>query len=383
MLLLWLTVRPCLVIACAVAALADAGAAQSVSSPAPTGTHRVGTLSLRLVDVSRSDPFLENGTRRELMVRFWYPSAPTANCRLAEYGSPKVWAYFSQLSGFPLPNVTTHSCLNAAVAQVSHPVLIFSHGYTGTFTDSTFLAEDLASRGYVVVSIAHTYESTAVEFPDGRLIKSVFGSYLDGDSLRTDERSLRLARSVRLADMKFVFDELQRLNRSGGPFAGKLDLSRAGVMGHSLGGEVALSSLQRDPRLGTAVLLDAPITDEDTGGTPKPLLILAAGRERWSNDECRLWSNLRGPRLAVNLRGAEHLTPTDAIWISEGVLGLVAPPETTRANTTVAVIRKAVADFFDANLRGNTVRPITNVSFGHTAIVTLRNQALCRENPAW
>ena len=65
-------------------------------------------------------------------------------------------------------------------------MLIFSHGYTGTFTDSTFLFEDLASRGYVVVSIAHASDNTAVEFPDGRLTTSVFGSYLNGDSLRSD-----------------------------------------------------------------------------------------------------------------------------------------------------------------------------------------------------
>src|SRR6266446_1003678 len=93
---LWLTVRSCLVIAGAVAALAEPGAAQSVSSPAPTGTHRLGTLSLRLVDGLRNDPFLRNSTKRELMVRFWYPSAPNANCRPAEYASPKVWPYLSQ-----------------------------------------------------------------------------------------------------------------------------------------------------------------------------------------------------------------------------------------------------------------------------------------------
>jgi len=41
--------------------------------------------------------------------------------------------------------------------------VIFTHGYIGTFTDYAFLFEDLASRGYVVASIDHTYEATALE----------------------------------------------------------------------------------------------------------------------------------------------------------------------------------------------------------------------------
>ena len=46
------------------------------------------------------------------------------------------------------------------------------------FTDYTFIAEDLASRGYVVAAVDHPCEATAVEFPDGRVVKSAFGSHL-------------------------------------------------------------------------------------------------------------------------------------------------------------------------------------------------------------
>ncbi len=74
-----------------------------------------------------------------------------------------------------LPEVRTNSCLDAPIAEGAHPVILFSHGYTGAFTDYTFIFEDLASRGYVVASVDHTYEATAVEFPDGRFVKSVFG----------------------------------------------------------------------------------------------------------------------------------------------------------------------------------------------------------------
>ena len=122
-----------------------------------------------LVDSTRDDPFLANGTKRELLVRFWYPASLTQGCEPADYTSPTVWSYFSKLLEFPLPEVRTNSCLDAPITDGAHPVVVFTHGYTGTFTDYTFIFEDLASRGYVVASVDHTYEATAVEFPDGRL----------------------------------------------------------------------------------------------------------------------------------------------------------------------------------------------------------------------
>jgi hypothetical protein len=128
--------------------------------PHATGPGSVGTLVMDLSDATRDDPFLADGTKRELLVRFWYPASPDQRCMPADYTSPRVWAYFTKLAGLPLPSVTTNSCLDAAVADGEHPVVVFTHGYTGTFTDYTFLFEDMASRGYVVASIDHTYEAT-------------------------------------------------------------------------------------------------------------------------------------------------------------------------------------------------------------------------------
>jgi hypothetical protein len=146
--------------------------------PVPSGSSKVGTRLMYLIDGTRDDPFSAKGTKRELLVRFWYPASPDSGCKAAEYTSPKVWSYFSELTGLPLPQVATNSCLDAPVSNVAHPVVVFTHGYIGTFTDYTFLFEDLASRGYVVASIDHTFEATAVEFPDGRLAKSMLGTHL-------------------------------------------------------------------------------------------------------------------------------------------------------------------------------------------------------------
>ena len=178
--------------------------------PSPTGPNRVGTRVMRLQDPMRDDPILENGTKRELMVRFWYPAASgrrlasSRNTRLRPCGTTSL--HCMQL---PLPTVTTNSCLNAPVADGAHPVVVFTHGYTGTFTDYTYIFEDLASRGYIVASVDHTYEATAVAFPDGRFVHSGFGSHL-GNSLLEDDQALALALTVRLEDLRFVAGELER-----------------------------------------------------------------------------------------------------------------------------------------------------------------------------
>jgi dienelactone hydrolase len=274
---------------------------------------------MRLVDSSRQDPFLENGTKRELMVRFWYPASLDQPCKPAEYTQPAVWNYFSQLMGHALPEVRTNSCLDAPVSNGAHPVVVFTHGYTGTFTDYTFIFEDLASRGYVVASVDHTYEATAVQFPDGRFVHSGFGSHL-GKALLEDEPSLSFALSVRLDDLKFVVNELHRLNRSThGPFGGKLDTAKIAVAGHSMGGLAASLAVQRELRFRAGVMIDVHdgyVPNQVVGSTRTPVFIVASGREQWTENECKLWNNLHGLRFAVNFEGAEHLTTSDAVWLA-------------------------------------------------------------------
>jgi dienelactone hydrolase len=219
----------------------------------------------------------------------------------------------SELSAsiIPVGLVRTNSCQDVPITNGVHPVVVFTHGYTGTFTDYTFLMEDLASRGYVVAAVDHTYEATAVEFPDGRLATSRLGSHLSGTT-RTDESALSFASYVRLADLSFVVDQLTTLNAgSGSPFAQKLDTSRVALVGHSVGSWAVLLGIQHDPRFKAGILIDSNPPEALVRPTAVPIFFLAAGREQWSatgreqwsDTECRLWSDLGGPRLAVNLRG--------------------------------------------------------------------------------
>jgi predicted dienelactone hydrolase len=326
--------------------------------PVPTGPEPVGPRVLHWVDLSRPDPFLGHSVSRELLIRLWYPTSLNRPCEPADYTSPRVWSYFSHLLGIPLPAVTTNSCLDAPVASGIHPVVVFTHGYTGTFTDYTFLCEDLASRGYIVASVNHTYEATATEFPDGRFVTSLLGSHFN-DTWRGDEKTLAFASSVRLQDVRFVLNQLQRINtQNGDPFDHRLDLSRLAIAGHSAGGTVAFQALQQDSRFKAAVILDGFLSSSEIHPTREPVLIMRAGAESDIVDRCDLSHILRGPHSFVNLSGAEHLTPSDALWLARGAIA----SGHMGTDATVAAIRDYVAAFLDTYLRERPIHPLLSGS---------------------
>jgi len=334
-------------------ALAGAG---PIVVPAPAGPHIVGTRIIHLIDPMRLDPYLANGAKRELAIRLWYPAEMREECKTANYTSAAVWEYFAQLVNVKAFQVTTNSCLDAPISEGPHPVVVFTPGYTATLTDYTFLMEDLASRGYIVASVAHTYETTAIELSDGSLVKSILGSHLVG-TWHGDEPTLSFVTHVRLQDLESVVNELNRLNsQAGGPFDSRLDMSRLAIAGHSVGGVTAFLAAKLDSRFKTVVMLDAAMPRAVVATTKLPVLLLAAGRDHWDDSERLLWNSLEGPRLAVSLTGCEHVAFSDWIWLAKDAVrtGPMGPEK------TMSAVRDYVAAFLDANLRGEPASPLLN-----------------------
>ena len=235
------------------AAHAGPDAIPRLSLPAPTGPHRVGTTSLHLVDDSRTDPLAPTPRSRELMVRLWYPAAAQSRQPAAAYQTPGVNSVFTDflrvVTGVDLPtdllSFPTHSLQDPpAMPGARRPVVLFSHGLGVSAALNTALHEELASRGYVVAGIDHTFDGV-VEFPDGRV-------EVQKPGLRVDD----LLREVRTADLRFVLDQLTALAAGHNPDAGHrplpgglaqmLDLTRVGAYGHSLGGPTVIGAMNQD-----------------------------------------------------------------------------------------------------------------------------------------
>ncbi|MEO3825229.1 hypothetical protein [Actinomadura sp. B10D3] len=222
------------------AARTAAGAPAAFGLPAPTGPHRaIGTTELHLVDHARPDPWVP-GRARELMVSVFYPAARRSG-PAAPYlrpGVAKVLSEADALGVFKAGTVDWAAARTHAAASVpadlrggARPVVLYSPGFGVPRALGTTLAEELVTRGYVVVTVDHTYETAPVEFPGGR----VENQRLSGPG---PER-LKTALDARVKDTRLVLDRLAGLRDGRNPDAegralppglGRtLDLSRVGM----------------------------------------------------------------------------------------------------------------------------------------------------------
>jgi dienelactone hydrolase len=256
--------------------------------PAPTGRHEVGRVSFDWVDPARVEIYSSNPQdRRELVVWVWYPAAPGPGAERATY-LPEPWAPAGQLLGLDAAGLRSHAMEHAAVAdeQSSYPVLVLSpSGFPPLLLAA--IAEELASHGYVVVGVNHTYETAVTMFADGRVVpmSSAAVAGLLGPQAETGPYQEQFAQRAavcdyKAADLASVADQLQQLPAdAAGLLAGRLDLDRLGALGHSFGGNAALQWCRNDRRCRAAANLDGALwTEVGRVGLERPVLQVLAER---------------------------------------------------------------------------------------------------------
>ena len=132
---------------------------------------------MHLTDPSRRDPWVPGHPVRELMISLWCPATDTARYPTAPWMLPGAAAHFLSDLGIPVGAVTLPPTAGHQGAPVDRragawPVLLYSPGSHTDRTIDIALVEDLASRGYIVVTIDHTHDASEVEFPGGRVENS-------------------------------------------------------------------------------------------------------------------------------------------------------------------------------------------------------------------
>jgi len=207
-------------------------------------------------------------------------------------------------------------------------VVLYSPGAGDPRTWETTAVQDLASRGYVVVTIDHTYDSSEVEFPGGRVVGSHWEQWFHDAQQGNDFPALAAkVFQVRIADTRFVLDQLTALDRGTNPdaegrrlpagLAGALDLHRVGMFGVSAGGLIAFQAMDEDPRIKAAVDLDgnveSPLIPDPTRlwpvarhGLRQPFMVMGdPGTDHNQTPSWQmLWDNSPGWHVDVNLNGA-------------------------------------------------------------------------------
>ncbi|MFI9649147.1 alpha/beta hydrolase family protein [Streptomyces sp. NPDC052040] len=334
--------------------------------PAPTGPYSVGMVGLHLVDKSRPDPYVPGSKSRELMVSLWYPATSTSGHYQAPWMPSLSGARFLATRGLSPQQVTLPTTAGHVLAPVNTklgklPVLLYSTGLHSDRAMGTGFAQDLASRGYLVVTVDHTHDANEVQFPGNR----VEGNLMPAGTHSSDTLK------VRAADIKYVINQLDTLSKGGNPDAGhatlpsgltkSVDMSRIGMFGWSLGGAAVDTAMQLDSRIKAGANLDgqffgtAPSKDLN-----RPFMLFSSGTHNRNNDSSwrTLWSHLKGYRVDVQLHGAAHLSFSDNEWMvpqEAGLLGLSQYQLQQQFGTidparAVAVQRAYLAAFFDKEL---------------------------------
>lgn len=191
-----------------------------------TGEYEVNKVDSYYTDTQRIETYAKDGSYRELPVSFWYP---------ANYEQKK-------------------SC----------PLVVFSHGSFGVRDSNITLYRELASHGYVVCSIDHTYHCFSTKLSSGKKVR-VSGEFMK--ELGTDSPEKNPQQSVdhfkkwmdiRTEDINFVLDTILSKEDDELPVYGLIDKSRIFLTGHSLGGSAVLGVGRQRNDISGVIALESP-----------------------------------------------------------------------------------------------------------------------------
>ncbi|MDP4286204.1 MAG: dienelactone hydrolase [Bacteroidota bacterium] len=192
------------------------------------GEYKVGVRTFTLVNKGQIDILnLKNGVAplydRPLTVEVWYPAViPEGKTVLTTYHD--TYGSSTDSSRLPLTHFTFkgRALRDAAPDKKAapYPLVIVSHGYPGSRVLLSYLTENLASKGYVVVAIDHT------------------------ESTHSDTKGFQSTLLNRAKDILFVLNQIgiSGKSNSGDFLAGLVDADNTALIGYSMGGYGVLNA---------------------------------------------------------------------------------------------------------------------------------------------
>jgi predicted dienelactone hydrolase len=293
-------------------------------------------------------------------------------------------------------------------AEGKLPLLVFSHGYTGYSSQNTPQMEELASRGYAVFSISHSYDAAATVFPDGRVIPldpgiiRGFGAAAAPEAAKKTMAALaqlnhastpeerhtafreymvtglpRIEQSVPVwaGDTRFLLDYLERVqpDQPAGRFSGHLDFDRVGIFGMSFGGSNAGEVCLIDRRCKAGLNIDGqqygPLIDDSLS---VPFMILAS--ETAYGVHRAIYDRFQGPAYLIRLRGTQHVGLTDLPYLGPILFRKLGLTGTMPVDRSEQLMTDYIVAFFDTYLRGKPSALLGEPNPGPDVEVLVKNR---------
>lgn len=303
-----------------------------------TGPYAVDTTSVTFVDASRIEAYSEIDENRKLSVQFWYPEVKESSD--------------------------------------TYPLAVFSHGSFGFRGSNLSTFEDLASNGYVVCSIDHSYHAFFSAHTDGSTTlvnKDFLKDAVNITNGKYDERitydKTHEWLNVRTDDMNFVLNEIlsNTSNEIPKSVLSLINLEKIGLFGHSLGGAAAAQLGREYPDVDAVIVIDGTMIGEEIAfenehpslnpeAYPVPLLNLY--NESHYNDaklQGTAYNNLSASENAVEaydivVHGSGHLNFTDLPLFSTVLASMLGTGEID-SRYCIETMNEIVLDFFNYTLK--------------------------------
>jgi dienelactone hydrolase len=304
-----------------------------------TGKYEVDTKTYTYEDTNRLEIYSKANSNRQLNIQFWYPK--NLNDKL--------------------------------------PIILFSHGAYGVKSSNESLYNELASHGYVVCSIDHTYQCFITTDEKGNTIlmdKGYMKEVKNENSLLNIEQSFEYYKKwmkIRTDDINFVLNHIimQTTDTYSAIPYNLIDINKIGVMGHSLGGSAALGVGRMRNDIKAVIALESPFMCDIKGVNgnkfifsddiyPIPMLNIYSDSS-WSILELRpqyaenaaLLNTVNKNAYNMYLEGVGHLGLTDFSLTSPILANIMDGQKLTVNNKYyIKKINKTCLDFFNYFLRG-------------------------------
>ncbi|KZN45936.1 alpha/beta hydrolase family protein [Pseudoalteromonas luteoviolacea] len=320
----------------------------------------VGTFVVHLEDHSRTGHRTLDLGPRQLGVRFFYP-AVINNKETKLAALPDKFARVNQLifdEATEPSAVEKLRSLNWNIAEGAKidtssgalPLIILSHGYYLNPELFVISASYIASRGYLVASINHTFGSSHYTPPNSKTKLTI---ELPRDDLGSDL-------AIWSADQLFVLEHLQQKNqKSGSVFYNKIS-DKVGIIGHSYGGAAAFHSAAQSDKVDAIINLDGTVFNSKGLTIKQPFMYVHADEEYFSE----IFVNVKNKGYVAIFEDLNHVSFTDFVVFKE----MIQQPQSTQQidNNFKAIMDVAnlSTGFFEHHLDNNKgdFKPPANLS---------------------
>jgi hypothetical protein len=201
-----------------------------------------------------------------------------------------------------------HTLQEEMAARSTAPVLLLSPGYRSSRLLYNAVASAIDSEGFVVITMDRPEETNIITYLDGHSVYSNALNPVDLDVVAPYA-------PPRAADASFIIDQLSNTTAMdelcSGEKPSKFSTDRVGIIGHSLGGAVAVLAAGLDPRIGRVINLDGPFFGSlPPTGLSRPVLYVASEIDEFPLWR-KIWPELRGPTLWMKVANVSHEGMTD------------------------------------------------------------------------